>query len=193
MPGNVPSGSTPMAESPNLIPSLVSSESSARAEIEDRFAGNSKNVDLLSGIVPSGSQPTTESQILTPRQVSAESMSRAEIEARFAGTNARLDTIVSMLASIGHNPSSSQSRTALTSGERTTSALSTNLSDYKPEAVANFHDSGQEGNSVGQATSKPHSSMLDGTSHRLRGSWSHHRPLVGAGARMAPGGAAMEA
>ena len=82
-----------------------------------------------------------------------------------SGSSYVSDPYFLVVISSGHNPSSSQIRTALTSGERTTSASSTNLFDYKPEAVANFHDSGQEGNSVGPAKSKTHSSMLDGTTN----------------------------
>ena len=136
---------------------LVSQMSGAqRGQPKPAFAGagaDSERDDLLSGTVPSGSQPTTESQTLIPRQVSSESMSRAEIESRFAGVVDQLGILMSMVAALGPNPSSSQSRTASTSGEGTTSASSTNPSDNKPETVANFHDSGQEGNSVGQATS----------------------------------------
>ena len=112
-----------------------------RGQPNPAFAGagtDSENFDLSSGTVPSGSQPMTESTHLTPRQVSSESMSRAEIENRFAGQEAKLGMIVSMLASFGQNPSSSQSRTASTSGEGMTSASSTNPSDNKPETVANF-------------------------------------------------------
>ena len=139
-----------------------------RGQPNPAFAGagtDSENFDLSSGTVPSGSQPMTESPNLIPRPVSSESRSRAEIENRITGIEAQLGMLMSMVAALGQNPSSSQSRTALTSGEGTTSASSTNTSDNKPETVANFHDSGQEGNSVGQAKSNNTSSMPDGTTN----------------------------
>ena len=110
---------------------------------------------LQSRADPEGSSAQTEN-LLAPRLDSSESMTRAEIEHRLAGQDQKLTMILSLLQS-GHNPSSSQSRTASTSGERTTLATSLNLSDDKPETDVNFHGSGQEGKSVGQAKSNQHS------------------------------------
>ena len=110
---------------------------------------------LSSRTNPEGLTAQTENS-LAPRLDSSESMTRAEIEHRLAGQDEKLTMILSLLQS-GHNPSSSQSRTASTSGEGTTLASSLNLSDDKPETDVNFHGSGQEGKSVGQAKSNKHS------------------------------------
>ena len=100
---------------------------------------------LSSSTNPEGLSAQTENS-LAPRLDSSESMTRAEIEHRLAGQDEKLTMILSLLQS-GHNPSSSQSRTASTSGEGTTLASSLNLSDDKPETDVNFHGSGQEGKS----------------------------------------------
>ena len=110
---------------------------------------------LQSGADPQGSTALTE-QPLAPRPDSDESLTRlAEFEHRLAGQDQKLTMILSLLQS-GHYPSSSQSRTALTSGEGTTLASSLNPSDDKPETSVNFHGSGQEGNLVGPAKSNQH-------------------------------------
>ena len=93
---------------------------------------------LQSGADPSGSNALTENP-LAPRPDSSESLTRAEFEYRLAGLGEQLTSMMSMLNSFGQHLSSSQSRTASTSGEGTTLASSLNPSDDKPETNANFH------------------------------------------------------
>ena len=130
---------------------VSTSDTQSRADPSGITAPIISHPSLQSRADPEGSSAQTEN-LLAPRLDSSESMTRAEIESRLAGQDEKLAIVLSLLRS-GHNPSSSQSRTASTSGEGTTLASSPKPSDDKPETDVNFHGSGQEGKLVGQAKS----------------------------------------